>query len=206
MTPEQIIDQAKRIRDSISDAKSIIGPLSEAKELTRLFGGDSNSFYRALLQINQFGTSKNIADFVRQTLTSFISHTENGLLGLMSIERKARIDVVSDILEQAQTLLDTEGIHPAAPAVLGGAALEEFLRNWIEDKSISLEGKKSSLDTYSTLLRKADLIQKQDAKDITSWAGIRNHAAHGEWDVVADKSRVHLMIEGINLFMRKYSS
>ncbi len=42
-------------------------------------------------------------------------------------------------------------------------------------------------------------------KDITSWAGLRNHAAHGEWDEVKDKTRVSIMLEGVNLFMRKYS-
>jgi hypothetical protein len=41
-------------------------------------------------------------------------------------------------------------------------------------------------------------------KDITSWGGLRNHAAHGEWDEVSDKKRVGLMLEGVNLFMRKY--
>jgi hypothetical protein len=50
------------------------------------------------------------------------------------------------------------------------------------------------------------LISKQDAKDILSWGGLRNHAAHGEWDQVSDKQRVQLMLEGVNLFMRKYES
>ncbi len=48
------------------------------------------------------------------------------------------------------------------------------------------------------------MLTKQDGKDITAWAGTRNHAAHGEWDDVADKNRVSLMLEGANLFMRKY--
>ena len=96
-------------------------------------------------------------------------------------------------------------MHPAAPAVLGGAALEEFLRNWIEEANLPLGNKKASIDTYTGLLREADLITKQDAKDITAWAGIRNHAAHGEWDEVKDKQRIQLMLEGINLFMRKYT-
>lgn len=54
------------------------------------------------------------------------------------------------------------------------------------------------------MLREDGLITKQDIKDITSWAGIRNHAAHGEWDEVDDKKRIAVMLEGINLFMRKY--
>ncbi len=82
--------------------------------------------------------------------------------------------------------------------------MEEFLRNWIEEKDLSIGNKKPSLDSYAKTLREEELITKQDVKDITSWAGLRNHAAHGEWDEVKDKSRIALMLEGVNLFMRKY--
>ena len=44
----------------------------------------------------------------------------------------------------------------------------------------------------------------QDIKDITAWAGLRNDAAHGEWEEVKDRSKISLMLEGVNLFMRKY--
>jgi hypothetical protein len=55
-------------------------------------------------------------------------------------------------------------------------------------------------------LRAAELISSQDVKDITSWAGIRNHAAHGDWEEVADRQRIKIMLEGVNLFMRRYSA
>ena len=123
----------------------------------------------------------------------------------MSIERKAQLAVVSDFLEQAQVLLNSKNVHPAAPAVIIGAALEEFLRNWVEEADLSLGNQKPSLDTYKDVLRVADFITKQDTKDITAWSGLRNHAAHGEWDEVSDKNRISLMLEGVNLFMRKYT-
>ena len=115
------------------------------------------------------------------------------------------MDVVSDFLEQAQQLLDTKGIHPAAPVVIVGAALEEFLRSWTESESLTIGGQKPGLDSYAKVLRENDLITKQDYKDIASWGGLRNHAAHGEWNEVSDKNRISLMLEGVNLFMRKYS-
>ena len=105
----------------------------------------------------------------------------------------------------ANQLLETARVHPAAPAVLIGATLGEFLRTWVEAEGLSIGSRKPGLETYSQLLRDADLISKQDGKDITSWAGVRNHAAHGEWEDVGDKKRVALMLEGVNLFMRKYS-
>ena len=64
---------------------------------------------------------------------------------------------------------------------------------------------KPGLEAYTQLLYAERLIKKQDIKDITSWGGIRNHAAHGEWEEVGDRRRVALMLEGVNLFMRKYS-
>jgi hypothetical protein len=180
--------------------------LAEARELTRTYGGERSAFYQTLQKTGQDRSADYIAKSVRQTLEGFVRYVENGLLDGMSIERSARIDVVSDILEQAQVMLETKGVHSAAPAMLTGAALEEFLRNWVEDADLSLGNSKPGIETYSGLLRKADLVTKQDAKDLTSWGGIRNHAAHGEWDEVADPRRIRLMLEGVNLFMRKYTA
>ena len=65
---------------------------------------------------------------------------------------------------------------------------------------------KPNLDSYCQELRKMESILKQDVKDIVSWGGIRNDAAHGHWESVSDRNRIKLMLEGVNLFMRKYSS
>jgi hypothetical protein len=123
---------------------------------------------------------------------------------LKTLNEVNQTDVVSDFLDQATTLLNTKEVHPAAPTMIVGAALEEFLRNWVEEAGLSLQGKKPSIDAYAKTLREGDKITKQDLKDITSWAGLRNHAAHGEWNEVGDKNRIGLMLEGVNLFMRKY--
>jgi hypothetical protein len=48
-----------------------------------------------------------------------------------------------------------------------------------------------------------DLITEEEAKDITSWAGTRNHAAQGEWYEVSDRDRIRLMLESFNLFTRQ---
>lgn len=58
---------------------------------------------------------------------------------------------------------------------------------------------------FSTELRRQEKITKQDLKDIVSWGGTRNDAAHGQWENVEDRNRIKLMLEGVNLFMRKYS-
>ena len=74
---------------------------------------------------------------------------------------------------------------------------------WVEAESLSIGNSKPGIDAYSKTLRAADLLSKQDAKDITSWAGARNHAAHGEWDEVSDRNRIRLVLAGVNLFIRQ---
>jgi hypothetical protein len=131
---------------------------------------------------------------------------EAGLKADISPERQAQLDVVSDFLEQAYRFISDRKVHPAIPATVIGATLEEYLRTWIEAEGLSLGNKKPGLQNYAIVLRDADLITKQDLKDITAWGGLRNHAAHGEWDEVSDKQRIEIMLEGVNLFMRKYGA
>lgn len=203
MDAAEIIKQAERIIQG-GKGKNASGTLAEAREFLRVYGGDKSAFLKTLNEVDQTWSNDYIMQFVRSTLEGFIRYVENGLLEGISMERKAQIDVVSDFLDQANTLLDTKEVHAAAPTMIIGAALEEFLRNWVEEGGLSLQGKKPSIDAYTKTLREADKITKQDLKDITSWAGLRNYAAHGEWNEVGDKNRVGLMLEGVNLFMRKY--
>ena len=171
-------------------------------EFLRTYSGPKSSFLVAAA--NCSGYDSYLVGELTAVLDSFVEYVESGLHSGVSPERRAQMDVVSDILGQAHLLLENTKCHPAAAAVLIGASLEEFLRNWAESEGLSIASTKPGIDVYSTALRSADLIQKQDAKDITSWAGIRNHAAHGEWEEVADRQRVRLMLEGVNLFMRQH--
>jgi len=206
MEPEELIKQAARIRDIAKQTgdEYIEGVRTEALEFIRLYASDRSAFYIQLSKISVGASSDWIRDTIISILDGFARFVENGLVEGVSIERKAQIDVVSDFLEQAHVLLDSTDVHPAAPTVIVGAALEEFLRNWIEEADLDLGEEKPGLDFYKNVLRKADLITKQDSKDITAWAGLRNHAAHGEWDEVSDRNRITIMLEGVNLFMRKY--
>lgn len=136
---------------------------------------------------------------------SLKEYIENDLLRTISITREIQLDTVSDHLEMAENLLNDKGVHPAAAVVIIGASLEEFLRNWLEDLHFDLSTTKHNIDSYTKELKSLQMINKQDIKDIISWAGIRNDAAHGHWENVNDRNRVKLMLEGINLFMRKYS-
>lgn len=203
MKPEEIITQAKRI--SVLDG---IGMFVESREFLRLYAGENSEFYKRFESFStnlvRNETSRVVAE-VREILFAFIRFIENGLNNGNTIKREAQIEVVSDFLAQAEILIKLPDVHPAAPTVLIGASLEEYLRNWIDEAGFEIGTRKPGMESYSAILRENELISRQDTKDITSWAGLRNHAAHGEWDEVKDKQRITIMLEGVNLFMRKYS-
>lgn len=203
MNTDDLIKQARRIIDNYQLFAGP-GPLAEATEFLRVYSGEKSAFFVHVNDINRGAPEEDIKKHVISVLERFISYVESGLLGGISIERKAQIDVVSDFLSQATILLDEREVHPAAPTVIIGAALEEFLRNWVEEIGLDLDGMKPCIDTYAKVLRMAEVITRQDMKDIVAWAGLRNDAAHGEWDKVNDRSKISLMLEGVNLFMRKY--
>lgn len=190
------------IRNSANDGPKLNGARAQVTEFLRQFAGPKSSFLT--LAQNAGGGYEHMAGTLQSALENYKAYVAAGLSGAVTPERKAQLDVVSDLLEQAQMLLSAKGVHPAAPIVLVGATLEEFLRTWVETANLSLGQRKPSLDTYAQVLLTEELITKQDMKDITAWGGLRNHAAHGEWEEVSEKARASLMLEGVNLFMRKY--
>jgi hypothetical protein len=204
MTKEELIQHANRI---VANSKvNPHGSLQEAKEFLRTYAGSDNSFLQALTTIRYGSNSySDVQYYTTEVLSSFVEYVNNNLLRSISLEREIQIETVSDYLEQAHNLLNDKKVHPAAPAVIIGASLEEFLRNWLEQVGVDLNTINLSLDSFAKELRGKELISKQDLKDITSWGGTRNDAAHGHWESVEDRNRIRLMLEGVNLFMRKYS-
>ncbi len=203
MNREELLEHTDRLISKISPDNSR-GMYAEIREFFRAYGGPNSTFVSSLEDADVFH-KLHPSDILRSILTAFRDYVEAGLHADISPERRAQLDVVSDFLQMAQTLLETSGVHPATAAMLVGATLEEFLRTWVEAQGLSLGERKRGIESYSQVLRDAGLITKQDGKDITSWAGLRNHASHGEWDEISDKSRIALMLEGVNLFMRKYT-
>ncbi len=208
MDTQQIIQHAQALKQRIqqyarNDDYGDPGDAAHAQVCAFLqqYAGPKSAFTK------QAEGASGFAQYRVATLTSilgsFVEYLDSGLSTGLSPERRAQIDVVSDLLGQAQSMLETSNFHPAASAVLIGASLEEFLRNWVEAEGISLGNARPTIDSYTKALKTADLITKQDVKDVTSWAGVRNHAAHGEWEQVSDRERIRLMLEGVNLFIRQ---
>ena len=155
MDIQDLIKQVERIKE-ITDSGAII----EATELARIYLGSDNSFYK---QLNKIDPSRFYEGLIQKlfysTIDGLLRYLKNGLQGGISLKRQAQLDIVSDFLEQAETLLKIPNIHCAAPTVIIGSALEEFLRNWIENEGFDLTGKKLGIDSYAKLLRQNKIIK-----------------------------------------------
>lgn len=73
------------------------------------------------------------------------------------------------------------------------------LRGAVEQLNLETPGT-PGISAYSRALRGADIISKQDAKDLEQMAGLRNAAAHGEFDTLS-KERAGLMEQQVNMFL-----
>jgi hypothetical protein len=135
-------------------------------------------------------------------LRAWVDQVENGVAEIVGSRAWGEVDVVStDLMEQVRRLLNDKDIHVAVPIVLCGASLEIALRATAEAKQLTLEAK-PSISAWAALLKRADLLTKQDVKDFESCGGIRNAAAHGEFDELSSE-RAGLMEQQTNLLLSR---
>ncbi len=143
------------------------------------------------------------ANEMASVLERWIEWKRSGLADVLPFEQAARIEAATDLMEQVDSLLQTSGVHPAAPIVLAGAALEERLRAMVLASEATVVGREG-LDSYGTALKKVDAISATEAKQVTYWAGLRNQAAHGDRLEELDIQNARHMAEGISLFLQKH--
>jgi len=115
---------------------------------------------------------------------------------LINIRHEVEAVVVSEILTQARNLLHTKGVHPAAVVIVVCAAVEEFMRNWCEEKGINIPEKQRSISKFAQELRANSHIPLPVERRITSWADYRNNAAHGaNWEKITQETANRLVRE-----------
>lgn len=86
--------------------------------------------------------------------------------------------------------------------MLAGGVLEQHLRKLCDKHGVALSAK-PKLETMNTGLAKAGVYGKNEQKQVTAWAGIRNDAAHAEYSRYTGE-QVALMAQGIRHFMATY--
>ncbi|MEA2465654.1 MAG: hypothetical protein QOJ98_3401, partial [Acidobacteriota bacterium] len=124
---------------------------------------------------------------------------QSGLL--RDIRSLLQAEVFADFLEMAEHLLNEH--YKDAAAVLIGATLEDSLRKLAARRSVSTHnvstGRPLTIDPLNTALSKDGAYNPLVQKQITSWANLRNDAAHGNF-IAYDEHQVRQML----LFTQKF--
>jgi hypothetical protein len=197
-----------RLPDSGEDIGKIRARATSALDFLRVYaGGESEWLKRAQAMYNdneEHGSPANGAYQMGDVLVAWADSVDEGFTSIIGAEALARRAIVgTDLMEQVRVLNDDKGVTPAASMVLAGAALEVALRGAVEEARLTVTGA-GSINSYSTALRAADLITKQDKKDIDAMAGLRNAAAHGEHEDLS-RERAGMMEQQVNLLLSRLS-
>ncbi len=134
---------------------------------------------------------------------------ESGLLEDLS--RMIESNVAADYLGQAEQLLKEgqPGKYDHVPAaVLAGAILEDALRRLCQRQTpqiplVTPNGQSKTMNPLIDDLKKANVFNELKAKQLRSWADIRNAAAHGEFQEF-DRKDVEQMLVGVQNFLADY--
>ena len=173
--------------------------------LERFAGTDSRWAESAHDVFNNHGENQSMesgARAVGNVLEEWIRMVRSGQLKPRLAESfSVRSASSTDLLEQVRALNSDTSVDPAAPIVLAGAALEIALRSAVEELGLTVAAR-PSIDVYAQELRRADVLNRQDIKDVTQLAGLRNSAAHGEHDLLS-RERAGLMEQQVNLFLNR---
>ena len=106
---------------------------------------------------------------------------------LSTIKGLVAAELFADFLSMAEHLLESGYKDPAA--VMAGSVLEEHIRQLCAKNHVDTEDERDGrqvprkADRLNADLAKADVYTKLDQKQITAWLDLRNHAAHGKYDV-----------------------
>lgn len=122
---------------------------------------------------------------------------------MRTIEELIHASVFADFLEMASELLEKSYKDPAA--VIAGSVLEEHLRKLCDRSGIDVEadGKPRKADSLNTDLARQTVYNKLEQKNVTAWLGLRNHAAHGDYDQY-DAAQVGAMIQNVRDFLTRH--
>jgi hypothetical protein len=135
-------------------------------------------------------------------LRAWADQVDAGVVAVPQADAQGLRAVAStDLMEQVRKLQEDKNVHPAAPIVLAGAALEIALRSALQELGLD-EPDRPSISTYATTLRQAQFLTAQDVKDVTQMGGLRNSAAHGEFEDLS-RQRAGLMEQQVNMFLRR---
>ncbi|HJP95748.1 MAG TPA: hypothetical protein VJ843_00055 [Candidatus Saccharimonadales bacterium] len=123
---------------------------------------------------------------------------------IVDLKKLLQASIFADFLEMAEYLL-SEGYKDAS-AVMVGAVLEDSLRKLADENKIpttSANGRPLTIDPINIALAKASVYGPLVQKQITTWADLRNSAAHGHYNNY-DEHQVKQMLIFVQKFCADY--
>lgn len=193
--------------ERVKNAHAAVGAFAPGIEFLRRYAGPDSDFYRAtgpILDAAKYtgsAAAQNARIALASLLLSWADYADAGFAMALPFEVAARVEAAGDLMEQTATLMRDKDLHPAAAVMLAGAALEECLRGLFLSTTQAIGGK-PSITTYGEALRKADVLDAADVKEILALASVRNEAAHGHFENIT-RERATIFADRVNLFMRQ---
>lgn len=154
----------------------------------------------------QTGGKKGEVQYCLGILEAFRDDFDKGFLD--NFASRIEAEVAADYMGQADELLreGQKGKYDHVPAaVLTGAVLEKSLRTLCDQQTpkiatLTANGDPKTLNPLIDDLKRAGVFNELKAKQLRSWADIRNKAAHGEFDQFT-RGDVEQMIHGVSNFL-----
>jgi hypothetical protein len=123
---------------------------------------------------------------------------------LAPVVELAHADTYADYLEMAEGL-HAQGYKDAA-AVIAGTSLEVHLKTLAAKHGLAVQapnGHTKKVDSLNAELKASRVYNAIEHKHVTAWLGIRNSAAHGDYDDY-DKASVKGLIDRVREFALRY--
>ncbi len=142
---------------------------------------------------------------IKGVLNAMKKEIESGFLN--DIKGLVSADIFSDFLEMAEHLIEENYEDPAA--VIIGSVLEEHLRQLCFKSNIELTVERrgkfvpEKASVLNIELTKKHVLNKLDNKNVNAWLGLRNDAAHGNYDEY-NKDQVEQLLVGVQSFITRY--
>jgi hypothetical protein len=188
-------------RDLDAEARIRARAITALDFLERFAGTDSQWVTRGHDVLDHSGHSMATgARALGDVLRAWADQVEAGIIVIPQSEAQGVRGIAStDLMEQVRKLNEDKDVTPAAPIVLAGAALEIALRASVEELGLELPDR-HSISAYMGCLRAAGMLSRQDVKDVEQMGGLRNTAAHGDFEALS-RERAGLMEQQVNQFL-----
>lgn len=192
----ELVAIGEKLSRDASKSGSALGPerieelsaiASRGGQLIRRLYGHDNQYQHNLQKVletkgftSMHGNNYNHVSELVGILKGVQHDIKSGLLS--DLRRLINAEIFADFLDMSEHLLSEK--YKDASAVILGAVLENSLRKLAEGNGVSIiatNGKNLTIDPLNIALAKKGVYGPLVQKQITSWANLRNDAAHGHF-------------------------